>query len=389
MDSLHYYGDFHRTGYGMAGLSGQLLSETSFFGSGIFGVHDTEAAAWVLDNWRIAKRLQINAGLREDWDQLVDNMGWSPRLAFSWAPFRDGHTRVAGGYAVTHDAVALAPFGQILDQSALTTQYSATGIPEGLPASTTFIPGTHLKLPRADNWSLSIDHQISAHLSASVKYLRRRGTDGFDFVNTLAPDAPPSLLPLANGTSPGIFQLANLRRDDYDSVQFAVRHTFSAQHEWMLSYTRSRAGSNAVLDPYTAEPLVVLPDTAPMPWDSPNRILGFAYLPLPWKNWSVSALADARTGFPFSVEQVTGAVKGRFDSHRYPFNFDLNVAIERIITLRGRRFALRMGVDNLTDSKNPTAVNNVIGSPQYLQFLGHEERHFVLRIRFFEKVKTK
>ena len=62
---------------------------------------------------------------------------------------------------------------------------------------------------------------------------------------------------------------------------------------------------------------------------------------------------------------------------------------ERIMTLRGRRFALRMGVNNLTDSKNPTAVNNVIGSPQYLQFLGHEGRHFVVRIRFFEKVKRK
>jgi hypothetical protein len=126
-----------------------------------------------------------------------------------------------------------------------------------------------------------------------------------------------------------------------------------------------------------------------MPWDSPNRILGFAYLPLPWKNWSVLVLADARTGFPFSVEQVTGVVTGRFDSYRYPFHFDLNVAIERIITLRGRRFALRLGANNVTDSKNPTAVNNVIGSPQYLQFLGDEERHFVVRIRFFGKAETK
>jgi hypothetical protein len=93
-----------------------------------------------------------------------------------------------------------------------------------------------------------------------------------------------------------------------------------------------------------------------MPWDSPNRILGFAYLPLPWKSWSVSVLADAHTGFPFSVEQVTGVVTGRFDSYRYPFNFDLNVAIERVITLRGRRFALRLGANNVTDSRSPTSV---------------------------------
>ena len=76
-------------------------------------------------------------------------------------------------------------------------------------------------------------------------------------------------------------------------------------------------------------------------------------------------------------------ISGAVNSQRYPFNFDLNLAIERMVTLRGYRFALRGGVNNLTDHKNPTAVNNVIGSPQYLQFLGDEGRHFVVRIRFF------
>jgi hypothetical protein len=28
-------------------------------------------------------------------------------------------------------------------------------------------------------------------------------------------------------------------------------------------------------------------------------------------------------------------------------------------------------------------VNNAIGTPQFLQFLGDEGRHFVVRIRFF------
>jgi hypothetical protein len=54
-----------------------------------------------------------------------------------------------------------------------------------------------------------------------------------------------------------------------------------------------------------------------------------------------------------------------------------------MITLRGYRFALRGGVDNLTDRLNPTAVNNVVGAPGFGGFLGDEGRHFVLRIRFF------
>ena len=117
-------------------------------------------------------------------------------------------------------------------------------------------------------------------------------------------------MPLPYAQSAGIYQLTNLRRDDYDSVQISVRQNLSGQYEWMAAYTHSRALSNAVLDPNSAQPLQVLPNLVPMPWDAPNRLLAWAYLPLPWKNWAVSVLADMRTGFPFSVRDQTGVVAG-------------------------------------------------------------------------------
>ena len=271
--------------------------------------------------------------------RLANNAAWSPRASFSWAPWASGLTRISGGYAVTHDAVPLAAFGMALDQTALTTSYNSNGTPQGPPAASTFtLPAGPLQLPSATNWSLNADRQLSSRrLFAGVKLLRRRGTDGFDFVNTLAPDAPPSVLPLPSGSTPGIYQLANLRRDDYDSVQFAAHQTFAGQYQWMVSYTFSRAMSNAVLNANAAEPLQVLPSLVPMPWNAPHRLLGWAYLPLPLqrtkKVWSLSVMVDARSGFPFSVEQPDGVISGAVDSYRYPFNFDLNVAIERMLTL--------------------------------------------------------
>ncbi len=173
----------------------------------------------------------------------------------------------------------------------------------------------------------------------TAKYLRRRGTDGFAFVNVLAPDAPPSLLPLpASNSGRAVYQLTNLRRDGLrDSFAISVRQKLSGQFEWMASYTRSRAVSNAVLDPNTPQPLQVLSDFVPMPWDTPNRFLAWGYLPLPWKNWAVSVFADMRSGFPFSVRDQTGLIVGGVASYRYPLNFDLNLAIERMITVRGYR----------------------------------------------------
>ncbi|MCE5308158.1 MAG: hypothetical protein LLG20_11005, partial [Acidobacteriales bacterium] len=74
---------------------------------------------------------------------------------------------------------------------------------------------------------------------------------------------------------------------------------------------------------------------------------------------------------------------------RYPFNFDLNVHLERMFTFHGYRFALRGGINNATGHANPTAVNNTIGSPQFLQFYGKEGRHLVARIRFFGRAANK
>ena len=390
IDWLRYNADFRRTGYDVFGLSGQLISETLFPSPASFQVGDREASSFLLDTWRVSKQLQFTLGIREDWDKSLGDLAWSPRLAFSWSPLASAHTRISGGYSITHDAVSMGILGNPLDQTAVTTQYNPNGTPSGPATLTSFtIPNAGLVLPRASSWTLEVNHQLSAHVYLTAKYLRRRSTDGFAFINTLAPDAPPSLLPLPNADSGGIYQLTNLRRDDYDSVAISVRQTLSGQYEWMASYTRSRALSNAVLDPNSPQPLQVLPNLVPMPWDAPNRVLGWAYLPLPWKNWAIAALADMRSGFPFSVRDQSGPIIGAVDSYRYPLNFDLNLAIERMFTFHGYRFALRGGIDNATNQANPTAVNNVAGLPQFLQFLGNEGRHFVVRIRFFGRVGTK
>jgi hypothetical protein len=166
-------------------------------------------------------------------------------------------------------------------------------------------------------------------------------------------------------------------------VQISVHQTFSGQYEWSAAYTHSHSTSNAVVDTNSPQPLQLVDNLVPLPWDVPNRLLAWTYLPLPLKNWAVSVLAGMRSGYPFSVRDEAGLVIGGVDSYRYPLNFDLNLAIERMVTFHGYRFALRGGIDNATGQANPTAVNNVSGAPQFLQFLGDEGRHFVIRVRFF------
>jgi hypothetical protein len=388
-DRPSYNGDFSRTGYEIIGLDGAILSSTTYQGSGLFHIPDVEQAAYLLDTWRITRRLQVMAGLREDWDRQAGSFARSPRVTLAWSPDASGRTRISGGYSVTTDAANLAIFAPPLDQSAVTTQY----LPDGTPGSqgvTTFARAAgSLALPRATNWSAGIDHQLGDRIFLSASYLRRRSSDGFVYVNTLAPGAPPSELPLPAGVLEGAYQLTNQRLDSYDAFAITARRTFRGQYSWMASYTHSRAQSNAVINIFNDEPLQVTPYLHPMPWDSPNRVLAWAYAPLPWKNWAVAILADARTGFAYSVEEQTGLVIGNEDAYRYPFNFDLNLHFERTFIFHRYRFAIRGGVNNLTDRANPTAVSNVAGAPDFLRYYGDEGRHFVFRLRLFGRTAGK
>jgi outer membrane receptor protein involved in Fe transport len=386
-DRLQYDGQVARTGYDLIGVSGRLISRTLYSGSGLIHVPDIEQSTYLQDTWRVSERLQVDAGIRQDWDQRISDVAWSPRVAFSWSPFAAGRTRVSGGYTITHDAVNLELLGRPEDQAGFTTYFNADGSPGGSAAPTTFFLGEPLRLPRATNWTASIDHRLTDSITISANYFRRRLDEGFAYINTLDPSGPPSELPLPNSAAGGVYRLENLRRDNYDAEGVTVRQKLSAQYEWMASYVHSHAASNAVLDYNSADPLQVGPTLRPVPWDAPNRLLAWAYLPLPWKNWALPVLADARTGFPFSIQHDNGLISGPVDSHRYPLNFDLNIHLERTFTLRGYRFALRGGMNNVTNQKNPTAVNNVIGAASFLQFYGYEGRHFVARVRFFGRAK--
>jgi len=379
---LDYTAAFQRSGYELLRLSGLPLFQTTFRGSGDFQRPGASFASYVNDHWQLREGVTIDAGLREDWDERARRAAISPRLSVAYAPFANGRTRVNAGYAVVHDATNLSLFSRPLDQQAVTVPYSAAGASEAA-LITTFAAGSSLKLPRFEKWSAGLAHDFGRRVSARAEWLRKHGRDGFVY----APEAaagPVSIQPISLGYGyGGTYALSNRRRDLYDEVALVARQTFGDQYGWMASYVRLRAASNAVLDVSVDQPLQVLDNFGRMPWDAPNRVLGWGYFPLPFKQWAVAFLADYRTGFPFPVTTDAGLVAGPVDGHRYPSNFDLNLAIERRFTFAGYRLAIRAGANNLTGHHNFTAVNAVIGAPQYLQFFGDEGRHFVLRIRVF------
>jgi hypothetical protein len=379
-DWLEYRQVSRRSGYENLNVDNYLLSRVTFGGPGALKIRNAEASAYIVDVWELTRSLRLEYGLRHDWDRFVGRHLISPRISVAYSPLRWENTRLSGGFAIVHDASTLSMLARPLDQYSIATQFNADGSIARGPEVTLFRADRQDRRgPRYRNWSFGIERRIHSRMRLSFNVLRRRGERGFTYLASGASGLYDGL-PVAT-----VFQLSNERRDIYDSASVTLHHSFGTEYEYIVNYTRSRALSNAVVDINIDQPQKVYNNFGRQPWDSPNRLLSWGFLPAWNPKWGIGYLVDWRTGFPYSIQRETGDILGQVNSQRFPTNFDLNLHLERKLRLGRYKFAIRGGVNNLTNSLNPTGVNNVIDSPLYGLFYGKEGRHLVFRLRWLSR----
>ena len=346
--------------------------------------YNTEASVYAEDRWLITDRLLVEPGIRYDWDAIVRQSLFSPRLAGTYVLDNSGNTKLSAGIGLVYDATPIfliaRPFAGTRQDTFYSVDATCTNptlmkcIPVTVigPVATTFSENTHtLAAPRFINWSLGLEKKLPRAIYLKAEFMQKRGSRGFVY-NTL------------NGAT-GNFILENTRDDRYDAFQITLRHNFRESYMVMGSYTRSRARSNQALDFNVDSPILSPQQPGPYPWDTPNRFLSWGYVPffkLPIIHETEIAYSmEARTGFPFSYTNNQAQIVGEAGSHRFPEYFSLNVQLEKRFHLFGYYWALRGGFDNITGHNNPTFVNSDINSPQFLTFAGSEGRAFTSRIR--------
>jgi hypothetical protein len=388
--TVNYWQDATRTGYVYMSEDLEPLRSVRFGGSGLASRSNTEAASYIQDSWKPRPSLLIEAGLRQDWERLLGNAIFSPRVGISWAPPHTESTKISAGYGVIAEQTSLRLLSRPFDQYALTTYFRPDGTVERGPAASLYTMGPGgLKAPRYRSYNVGLEHRFGTGLYARAEYIGRRGRDGLTYVN-----AAPGAITVPPYNSPSVFQaqsidavyqLANSRRDVYDAFAVTLRRTFLKQYEWLASYTRSRALSNAVLDVSVDDPMLFSTNVGRMPWDAPNRFVSWGYLPTPFENWAVAYLMETRNGYPFSVQNSIGAVDGDLNRFRYPVFFELNLHLERRFLFHQNRWAFRFGFNNVTNHENPNVVNNDSSSPQFLSMYGGQRRALNFRLRWLGK----
>ncbi len=375
LDHLGYSQDLRRTGFEYISVEQLPVRRVTYGGNGSLGSTAYEAAGYVQDSWRVRSDVLVEAGVRWDWQSLISAWSTSPRIGVAWSPSWLRDTKISGGFAITRDAPELILFTRPLDQYPIAFVYPPFGDPTVPQVERFYNPGRGFSAPRNDNWSAAIDRRLSTSTFLRLEAMRRRGVHGLTY----------SLSPFSYGTET-LYTLGNRRSDSFDSVGLTLRQSLAREYGWMVNYTWSRARSNAVLDVSADNPTIVNDNTGPLPWDAPHRILGWAYVPTPWKKWAIASMVEYHTGFPFSIVSETGGIVGTPNSYRYPQFFELNLSVERTFEFHRQRWAARAGFVNITNHRNYNTVNNDINSPDFMVFSGGQSRAFNFRFRWLGKI---
>ena len=358
------------------GENGMKVRQSVFAAAPAFTMHNGEIGAYVQDRWQPAKGWLVEPGLRFDWDEIVRRPLVAPRVAAVYAPGDKNSTKISAGIGLYYEHTQLEYLAQTHAGIRSDTYFRADGMtPTGPAQETEFTADENLlHAPRALNWSVGAERKLPWAIYAGANFLEKRTTDVFTFANESGAAA------LA-----GDYLLTNGREDRYSSEEFDARKLFANDYTVYVSYTHSSARTNAALDYLPTPSPLGTQQSGPLPWDVPNRIISWGWLPVPFarlrKRWDFVYLLDEHTGFPYTAVNAAQQVVGAAGGQRFPTFVNFSPGLEWKFHFRGQYWGLRGVMENATDSGDPAVVNNVVDSPEYGAFSELKGRAFTARIR--------
>jgi hypothetical protein len=380
LPALHWEGTHNvQTGVDLdhVGYNGTLVRQSVFAPAAPFTLHNDELGGYVEDRWQMRKALLLEPGLRFDWDAIIRRPLLSPRVAAVYAPAgREGATKISAGVGLYYEHTQLDYLAQTYAGVRYDTYYQADGVTPTGPAQETEFTANDASLhePRAVNWSVGVEEKLPGAVIASANFLEKRTSNVFTFANQSGPAALS-----------GDYALTNARQDHYHSFEVDARRQFANAYTVFLAYTHSSALTNAALE-YLPTPSPLGPQqSGPLPWDSPNRVLSWGWLPVPWaklrRRWDFVYSFDRRTGFPYTSVNSAQQVVGAAGSNRFPDYLNFSPGLEWKFHFRGAYYGLRGVFENATNSMNPAVVYNDVDSPVYGTFSEPQGRALTARIR--------
>jgi hypothetical protein len=372
LDQITFGQQAHRKSIDYLREDKTLSRRSTFTQAPDFSGDNLEVGAYVQDQWSPTDRLLVQPGLRFDWDKIVRRPLFSPRAAFTYMLSNSGNTKLSGGVGVYYDHTQLEYIERAMQGPRTDVYYGPDGVTPLRAVETTFTyQPSSLRDPRTVNWSVGLEQKLPAAIYLRTNFIQKRGTDVFSYLNIDPANALRS-----------IYVLTNSRKDHYNGFEISARRAFAHGYTLFGSYVRSSATTNQVLEYYPTLSILGPQGGGPLPWDTPNRVISWGWLPVPKsKRFDFVYTMEWRSGFAFNAIHANQEIAGLPDAHRFPDYFSFSPGLEVRFHVHKTYLGLRGVLENVTNHQNPSTVNNVVDSPNYLTFSTFQGRAFTTRIR--------
>ncbi|HVO10713.1 MAG TPA: carboxypeptidase regulatory-like domain-containing protein [Vicinamibacteria bacterium] len=324
-----------------------------------FGTPTTTQAAGsdlglaVRDLWRASERLEVDAGVREDWSTLGGSAP-STRIGFRYTTGTSGATVIKGGVGEFVGTVPLS----VPAFADYPVRFDQTVAPDGETVQTTVLrPAVaQLALPRALAANLRVEREVAPGWDAALGVTVREASH---------------LATLDVLAEQGTLLVSSTGESSYRSAEAVVRHTWGAEDQLLVAYTWSRARGdvNDFSSLFARGDVEILQPGGEtrLSTDAPHRLLAWGTFTLP-AGFSISPAVDWHSGFPYSLVDARQAYLGAPNSRSYPAFFSLDVVLYKTLTVAAKHVKMNVQVFNVTNHFNPRDVYNTLGGAQFGTF---------------------
>jgi hypothetical protein len=328
-------------------------------------------SAYVQDRFRVGSRFGIEAGLRFDYDDLVNDYQLSPRLSLAASLDGAGRTVARGGVGVFHDHVYLHAGSFPQFQRRVETSFGPDGTPSGPPiVFENRISSEGLESPRSVTWNAELDRTLAEGFQVRVGYRERYGSEEL-LVDRLVEGVRGALELSSDGHSINRELGVTLR------VTRAQNELFAA---YSKSYSTGDLNNFGTLYQNLRYPLVFENEDSVFELDVPNRLLVWGVWMLP-KDIEIGPGLEWRSGFPYTVLNEQYVPEGeRNRGGRFPTFVSADIRVTKGVTVFGRKIRVGVQAFNLGSHFNPRDVVANLASPRFGEFLNSVDMGISLRV---------